>query len=281
VTSEEIARRRLRNQRLIGAPFGSAAEAVDALLAVQAQDYAGAKWAIGQRVRGATDASVEAAFDRGELLRTHVLRPTWHAVTPADIRWLLALTAPRIKVAMAYYARQRKLDAPTLARSNDVLARALEGGRQRTRDELAAALASAGIVASGDRLGHIMGTAELDAVVCSGARRGKQFTYALFDERVPPAPLLPRERALGGDRASVLRRPRPGAACGPRVVVGLDDRRRQRGDRGGGLGARGGHGQRRAHLARSLEGAGARARHAAGAAPSAQLRRAAGRVQAT
>jgi hypothetical protein len=196
VTRNEIAWRRLRNERLIGPPFASSVEAVRALGAVQAQDYAGARWALGQRVRAVTDADVEAVFDRGDLLRTHVMRPTWHAVTPADIRWLQALTAPRVKALMAYYDRQLALDASTLARTHRVLARALEGGHHHTRAELAEALAQAGVEASGQRLGHIVMHAELDAVVCSGPRRGKQFTYALLDERAPATRALARDEAL-------------------------------------------------------------------------------------
>jgi hypothetical protein len=186
----------MRNQRLIGPPFASAVEAVAALGAVQAQDYAGAKWGIGQRVRAVMDGDVEAVFDRGELLRTHVMRPTWHAVSPADIRWLQALTAPRVKAAMAYYDRRLALDARTLARAHDAMARALEGGRYRTRDELGQALARAGVAAAGQRLGHIMMHAELEALVCSGPRRGKQFTYALLDERAPAARKPARDEAL-------------------------------------------------------------------------------------
>ena len=202
MTRDDIARRRLRNERLVGAPFASAVEVVGWLGAVQAQDYAGAKWAIGQRVRGATDASVETAFDRGDILRTHVLRPTWHAVLPADIRWLLALTAPQVKARMAYYDRQLQLDDRTYARTNAVVARALEGGHHLTRDELGKTLAAAGIACSGQRLGHVMMRAELDAVVCSGARRGKQFTYALLAERAPHVAPLARDEAL----AALVRR---------------------------------------------------------------------------
>ena len=202
MTRAEIARRRLRNERLVGAPFASAVEVVRWLGAVQAQDYAGAKWAVGQRVRGGTDADVEAACDRGDILRTHVMRPTWHFVVPADIRWMLALTAPQVKARMAYYDRQLALDGPTYARTNAVIARALEGGRHLTREELGKVLAAAGVAASGQRLGHVMFRAELDAVVCSGPRRGKQFTYALLDERVPPVAALAREEAL----AALVRR---------------------------------------------------------------------------
>ena len=202
MTRDDIARRRLRNQRLTGAPFASAVDAVRWLGAVQAQDYAGAKWAVGQRVRGGTDADVEAACDRGDILRTHVMRPTWHFVVPTDIRWMLALTAPQVKARMATYDRQLGLDGATYARTNAVLARALEGGRHLTRDELGKTLARAGIACSGQRLGHVMMRAELDAVICSGARRGKQFTYALLDERVAPVPPITRDEAL----AALVRR---------------------------------------------------------------------------
>ena len=164
--------------------------------AVQAQDYPGAKWSLGMRVREATDASIEAACAAGSILRTHVLRPTWHFVAPADIRWLLGLSAPRVKATMAYGNRLMKLDEAVFARANELIGAALEGGRQLTRTELGAALARGGIVATGQRLAHIIMNAELDTLVCSGPRRGKQFTYALLAERAPQATTLPREQAV-------------------------------------------------------------------------------------
>ena len=192
-----VARRRLANQHLT-APASSDPGAVVARMgAVQAQDYAGAKWAVGMRTRGATDASVERAVADGTILRTHVLRPTWHFVTSADIRWMLALTAPRVKAAMASADRGLGIDDALCKRSNAALARALRGGRQLTRTELAGELGRAGIDAADTRrVAHLMSRAELDAVVCSGARRGKQFTYALLDERAPATRPLPRDEAL-------------------------------------------------------------------------------------
>jgi len=194
----DIARRRLESQHLIGAPLATPEAVVDWLGAVQAQDFAGAKWALALRTRalGGGDGAVERAFDDGRILRTHVMRPTWHFVRPADVRWLLALTAPRVRAAMAYYQRKRELDGKLLARCEAVLARALAGGRHLTREELGRALGAARIRASGERLGHILMSAELAAVVVSGPRRGKQFTYALLDERVPAARALAREAAL-------------------------------------------------------------------------------------
>ena len=188
---------RLRNQGLSAARFISPDEVVSWLGAVQAQDYAGAKWALGLRMQRATDAAVERAFAAGTILRTHVMRPTWHFVTPADIRWMLALTAPRVKTAMASYNRRLELDAAVFKRSHKALARALRGGIQLTRQELKRVLERAGVNTDGvQRLAHLVMQAELDAVICSGARRGKQFTYALLDERVPPSRPLAREEAL-------------------------------------------------------------------------------------
>ena len=116
-----MARRRHVSQRLLGSTLESSADVVAWLGAVQAQDYAGAKWALGIRAPGLTDADLERAFASGAILRTHVLRPTWHFVTPADIRWMLALTAPRVHAANAYMYRKLELDSATFRRCDAVL----------------------------------------------------------------------------------------------------------------------------------------------------------------
>jgi hypothetical protein len=194
----DLARRRMQSQLLTGSRHTRPEDVVGWLGAVQAQDYGGAKWAVALRTRACTEQDVESALDRGAILRTHVLRPTWHLVLPADIRWMLALTAPRVKQAIAYYLRKLELDDTTLRRSGDVLQSALTGGKHLTRAELGAALERAGIrIADNLRLMHILLFAELDAVICSGARRGKQFTYALLAERAPSARRLEREEAMG------------------------------------------------------------------------------------
>jgi hypothetical protein len=193
----DVVQLRMRNQRLVGAPLATPADVVRWFGAVQSQDFPGAKWAVAQRMRGALDRDVERAYADGAILRTHVLRPTWHFVLPGDLRWMLALTAPRVKQAMSYNDRQLGLDDRVVGRSNDAIAEALVGGNYLTRTELGRVLASAGIEARGQRLGHLMGRAELDAVVCSGPRRGKQFTYALLDERCPPTRPIARDQALG------------------------------------------------------------------------------------
>jgi hypothetical protein len=192
-----IASARLRNQRLTGARFASPEEVVSWLGAVQAQEYGDTKWGLSLRTRRTTDAVIERAFDEGTILRTHVLRPTWHFVAPADLRWMLSLTGPRVSKAMAPYNRRLELDASVFRRSQRAMVRALRGGAQLTRPELKAVLQRAGIQADGvQRLAHIVMQAELDGVICSGARRGKQFTYALLDERVQVSRTLSRDEAL-------------------------------------------------------------------------------------
>jgi hypothetical protein len=129
-------------------------------------------------------------------VRTHVLRPTWHFALGEDIRWLLKATAPRVHALNAYYNRLHKLDPKLFAKSNSIIAKALEGGAHLTRRELGAVLKRGGIHASGNRLAYIVMRAELDAIVCSGAMRGKQHTYALLDERTPGVKAFEREAAL-------------------------------------------------------------------------------------
>jgi Winged helix DNA-binding domain len=164
---------------------------------VQAQDYPGAKWALGLRAPGLTDEDVERAFTRGDILRTHVLRPTWHFVTPGDIRWLLALSGPRINVNNGPYYRRLGLDDVVLKRARRVIDRALAKGGHLTRAAIGTALRRAGIPAEGVALAHVMMNAELEGVVCSGARAGSQFTYALLDDRAPGGRTLTRDEALG------------------------------------------------------------------------------------
>ena len=162
---------RLNNQRLLSAKLGSAADVVRWFGAVQAQDFNAAKWALGLRMRKASEAAIEEAFNKGEILRTHVMRPTWHFVAPEDIRWLLQLTAPRVNLRAGPNYRKFELDASVFKRSNKVFTKALQGGKYLTRPALKSALNAAGIDANdGVRLAHILLRAELDAVICSGPR---------------------------------------------------------------------------------------------------------------
>src|SRR5581483_3201619 len=177
-----IAHRRLASQQLTSAAFQTPEEVVRWQGAVPAQDYYGALWALGLRMRDASAHAVEQAMSEGRIVRTHPMRETWHFVAAEDIRWLLSLTAPRMIAGSTSWYRRLELDSTTIAASEQAMTKALEGGKQLTRRELAAALEQAGIVARGLRLTFLVIRAELDGVIVSGARRGKQFTYALLDE---------------------------------------------------------------------------------------------------
>ncbi len=192
----DILLQRLRNQKLVQSDARDLVGVVSWLGAVQSQDYAGAKWALSLRVAGITDAVVDLAFDAGAIVRTHILRPTWHFVAPADIRWMLALTGPRVLAGNRLYCRKSGLDEKVLARSRRVLEKALSGGTFKTRTALGEVLGRAGIAGGGQGLAYLMMDAELQQVVCSGPRQGKQFTYALLDERAPRARLLKEDEAL-------------------------------------------------------------------------------------
>jgi hypothetical protein len=196
MNNAEIARRRLHNQRLSIPSFNKPEEVVSYLGAVQSQDYAGAKWALAQRMTDTSNVLLDKAFNEGSILRTHLMRPTWHFVAPKDIRWLLKLTGPRVHAVNAFMYRQSDIDPALIKKSYTVLEKALRGNKQLTRTELGSTLEKAGIPAKGVRLGYFMMSAELDGVICSGGRRGKQFTYALLEERVPPVKSLTRDEAL-------------------------------------------------------------------------------------
>jgi hypothetical protein len=194
--NDAIAGQRLRNQSISPASRRDPAGLVGWLGAVQAQDYGAARWALGLRMAAATDAEIERAFDAGRILRTHVLRPTWHFVAPSDIRWMLELTAPHIHRAMASQRRELELDARTCTRATALMERALDEDQYLTRSELGARLERSRLSATATRLAHLAAYAELEGVICSGPRRGKQFTYALLAARAPGPRRLPRDEAL-------------------------------------------------------------------------------------
>jgi hypothetical protein len=193
----DIVRYRLHNQLLSQTECTGPAQVVEQLGAVQSQDYAGAKWALAQRLKDpTTDAAIDKAFNEGKILRTHVMRPTWHFVAPGDIRWLLMLTGPRVHTGNAFMYRKLELDKNIIKKSYKVLEKVLQGNKQLTRTELSVAFEKAGIIATGVRLGYFMMSAELDGLICSGGRKGKQFTYALLEERAPRVRPLKRDEAL-------------------------------------------------------------------------------------
>jgi hypothetical protein len=192
----DIAGRRLQTQRLTGEPLSSAVDVVRLFGAVQAQDYSGSKWGIGQRTVAATDAGIDRLLDDGAILRTHVMRPTWHYVLPEDIRWLLDLTGPRVRRTLDGMFRRLGIEASEVTRATATVCGALTGGRFLTRPQLGDVLSAAGISTASQRLSHLLMAAELEGAIVSGPGQGKQRTYALLAERAPGARTLDRPEAV-------------------------------------------------------------------------------------
>jgi len=193
-----IAHQRLYNQSIALATFEKPGDVVQWLGAVQAQDYLGALWAIGLRMRHATEADIEQAIADKTIVRTWFMRGTVHFVPGADIRWMLQLMSPRVRMISHNILQYQRLelDDATLAKSFTVLVKALQGGKQLIRPELAAMLEQAGIATGGLRLTCILHRAQADGLICQAARRGKQFTFALLDEWLPPTRLMQHDEAL-------------------------------------------------------------------------------------
>lgn len=194
---QPIAAQRLRNQYLATSFRAEPAGLVAHMGAVQAQEFPFAKWGLAVRLgRGCVDADIEEAFTAGRILRTHVLRPTWHFVAADDIRWMLDLTGPRVMRTVDSWTRREGIDGGTLRRAATVVARALDRGVTLTRAELGQRLRRASITVSAMQMAFVTMYAELEGIVCSGPRRGKQFTYALMAERAPGAPQMARDESL-------------------------------------------------------------------------------------
>jgi len=163
---------------------------------MQAQEYEQAKWAVGLRTPATTEAVIETLIADGALLRSHPMRGTHHFVAREDLRWLMALMGPLMITRSARRNRELALDEKTLTKCMTVIGRAVEGGRHLTRAEIVTALNRAKISTDGQRIAHILYRAELESIVCSGKRSGKQITFALFDERVPASKPRPRDEAI-------------------------------------------------------------------------------------
>jgi hypothetical protein len=193
----DIARWRLRSQHLVGHSAVSAREAVGSLLAVQAENPSQAAWAVASRTRDPNQEELAALLDDGTIVRTHVLRTTWHFMRAEDVGWLLELTGPRVRRSTGQALRTAHgLDERSIDGAVTAVMEALAGRRHLTRGQLAAELADRGISGTGQMLMIMLAHAELDGLICSGAPAGGEHTYALMTERVPAPRRLGRAEAL-------------------------------------------------------------------------------------
>lgn len=192
-SDRDLARQRLRAQHL-AAPVADAEQLVRSLLAVQAENPSQSAWAVATRTAQPRRDDLAAALADGRVLRIHVLRPTWHYVHAADARWLIELTAPRV---LPVFDQQLRPLAERMPRLTAAVEAVLSEASDRTRAEVGRALAERGFELTGQQLMLLLGRLEMQLLVCSGAPRDGEHTYALMDARVPAAPPREREEALG------------------------------------------------------------------------------------
>ncbi len=178
---------RLHAQGLDRPRLESPLDVVRHLGCVQSQLHDMALWSVARRTGDVTLAELQHWFDAGDVLRTHVLRPTWHLVAPDDIHWLQALTGPRVRRLVETTNRSIGLTSDVVDQGVAVIVDALSDGRPHTRTDLASSLSAAGLRLTGQAVAHVVMTAEVEALVASGPLDGKQHTYRLL----PPGPPLP------------------------------------------------------------------------------------------
>ncbi|WP_026819685.1 winged helix DNA-binding domain-containing protein [Arthrobacter castelli] len=191
---------RLSNQLIEGEGLSeghrSVADVVSRLLAMQAQDFGQALWAVGLRAPGAIRADVLSALSTGEVIRSWPMRGTLFFVLPSDLRWILALTAERTLASARRRHRELGLDESTLSHARDIALSTLEGQTEVGRKEFMAALEQAGIPTSNQRGYHIIWHLAHTGVVCWGPPYGTQQALVLLDEWVPAGCQPDRDQAL-------------------------------------------------------------------------------------
>lgn len=189
---------RIAGHQLASPEFDTPGDLVSWMGAVQAQEYSMVKWAVGLRLKSATLRTIDEALERGEIVRTHVMRPTWHLVAGEDIRWMLDLSGQRIKKAMESWAKGGGMEIPEslYVKCNKLMEKILEGNKSLTKQEIGEALEQAGMAMDNSYVTHLMARAETEGILCSGADRNGKPTYALLEEHVAPARELHREEAL-------------------------------------------------------------------------------------
>ncbi len=192
----EIARLRLANQHLARPDFTTPAAVADWFGAVQGQDFGAAQWALGLRLASGRLVDVERATAERSIARSWALRGTLHITAAQDLRWVVGLAAVASVPRYASYHRRLELDEDTFRRSHTAMEKALQGGSALTRTELANALEGAGIVTHDLRMTFLLYRAALEGLICFGAPRGKQPTFALLEEWLPPVAPKTHEEAL-------------------------------------------------------------------------------------
>lgn len=193
---EELLGIRLYNQLLRGRRLKTPQEVVAWMGAMQAQTFDMAKWAIGSRLESATVKDIDEALDTGKIVRTHILRPTWHFVSSEDIHWMYTLSTPRLRPVYRSYAKANGADEELLLGTVPLLVKLLEGGKHLTKQEIGENLRAQNVVLDDVHLKLSIFYAEMDGLLVNGRMKGNKQTFTLLDEWVPRKKVIDRDEAL-------------------------------------------------------------------------------------
>jgi len=187
---------RFKNQQLAGSKFNTAKDIAGWMGALQAQDFKMSKWAFGIRLIDSKEATINKAIDSGEIIRTHLLRPTWHFASSKDVLWILELSTAQIKVSVKFRDKQLGLSETIFGKSNSVIEKSFRNGKHLTREELISQLIRANINVADNRASHLLLRAEMDRIICSGRLKDGKQTYTLLSEWVTKTKPFYRDEAL-------------------------------------------------------------------------------------
>ncbi|PST83094.1 hypothetical protein C7T94_10795 [Pedobacter yulinensis] len=193
MTKKEIIQLRQWNQGLSQSRFDDPEGVVSHFGAMQAQDYSMSLWAVALRMKNPGRGQVEACVNTGKLIRTHVLRPTWHLVHQQDIRWMMRLSAPSLRKATQFIDKQEGLTDDLFKCVWPVIEKQLQQNPSLSKEEIMACLSAESFRISNLLATQILIRAEIDMLICNGDKKG---SYALFDTKVPPAPDVPRQESI-------------------------------------------------------------------------------------
>ncbi len=194
--TDNISVLRSLNQQLNDSKLQTSKDIAGWMGAIQAQDYSMSKWALGIRLQNSTEDSINKEINSGSIVRTHLLRPTWHFVSSDDIYWILELTAPRIKASLIFRDKQLGLTDAIFNKCNRILEKSLRDCNHQTREELVLELKKSKINVAENRASHIFLRAEMDGIICSGKQKNGKPTYAILEEWVPVHEKIYRDEAL-------------------------------------------------------------------------------------
>ena len=189
---------RLLNQQLVAPQFGSPAEVVGHMGAMQAQEYRMMRWAVEMRTRKPSSKVFKEAFDSGKIVRLHLMRGTWQLVAAEDYWWLVDLCGSKAVAVIKGWMSSNNIHIPEaeLQHIREILVRTASGKGSVTKEDFVTALAERDIRMDEHRLSYHIRMAETAGVLCSGELLPMKATYALAAEKVKPTARIDRDEAL-------------------------------------------------------------------------------------